>query len=69
MSAETTLRLAQIPNIVATKECASLDQVAQIVAGAPEGFRLYSGDDSVALPVLSIGGYGIVSVASHVSWP
>lgn len=66
MSAETTLRLAQIPNIVATKECASLDQVAQIVAGAPEGFRLYSGDDSVALPVLSIGGYGIVSVASHV---
>jgi 4-hydroxy-tetrahydrodipicolinate synthase len=66
MSAETTLRLAQLPNIVATKECASLDQVAQIVAGAPEGFRLYSGDDSVALPVLSIGGYGIVSVASHV---
>ncbi len=66
MSVETTLRLAQLPNIVATKECASLDQVAQIVAGAPEGFRLYSGDDSVALPVLSIGGYGIVSVASHV---
>ncbi|MFC5648966.1 4-hydroxy-tetrahydrodipicolinate synthase [Paenibacillus solisilvae] len=66
MSADTTLRLAQIPNIVATKECASLDQVTQIVAGAPEGFRLYSGDDSVALPVLSIGGHGIVSVASHV---
>ncbi len=66
MSAETTLRLAQIPNIVATKECASLDQVAQIVAGAPEGSVVYSGDDSVALPVLSIGGYGIVSVASHV---
>lgn len=66
MSAATTLRLAQIPNIVATKECASLDQVTQIVADAPEGFRLYSGDDSVALPVLSVGGHGIVSVASHV---
>lgn len=66
MSAETTLRLAALDNIVATKECASTDQVTQIVAGAPEGFRVYSGDDSAALPVLAVGGYGIVSVASHV---
>ncbi|MFD0711329.1 4-hydroxy-tetrahydrodipicolinate synthase [Paenibacillus sp. GCM10027626] len=66
MSTETTLRLAQIDNIVATKECASTDQVTQLVAGAPEGFYVYSGDDSAALPVLAVGGYGIVSVASHV---
>ncbi|UVI32555.1 4-hydroxy-tetrahydrodipicolinate synthase [Paenibacillus spongiae] len=66
MTAETTLRLAALDNIVATKECASTDQVTQIVAGAPEGFRVYSGDDSAALPVLAVGGYGIVSVASHI---
>jgi 4-hydroxy-tetrahydrodipicolinate synthase len=66
MSAETTLRLAQFPNIVATKECASLEQVTQIVANAPEGFLVYSGDDSATLPVLAVGGHGIVSVASHV---
>lgn len=63
----TTLRLAEIPNIVATKECASLDQVTQIVAGAPEHFIVYSGDDSSALPALSVGAYGVVSVASHVA--
>lgn len=66
MTAETTLRLAQIDNIIATKECASLEQVSQIIAGAPEGFLVYSGDDSVTLPVLAIGGHGIVSVASHI---
>jgi 4-hydroxy-tetrahydrodipicolinate synthase len=66
LSAETTLRLAQIPNIFATKDCAGLDQITQIISGAPEGFLVYSGDDSATLPVLSVGGYGIVSVASHI---
>jgi 4-hydroxy-tetrahydrodipicolinate synthase len=66
ISTETTLRLAQIPNIVATKECASLEQMTEIVSGAPEGFVLYSGDDGITLPTLSVGGYGIVSVASHI---
>jgi len=66
MSVETTLRLAAVPNIVATKECASLEQMTEIVAQAPEGFVLYSGDDAVTLPSLSVGGHGIVSVASHI---
>ncbi|RXZ76906.1 4-hydroxy-tetrahydrodipicolinate synthase [Paenibacillaceae bacterium] len=66
LSAETTLRLAEIENITSTKECASLDQITQIISKAPEGFRVYSGEDSAALPVLSIGGHGIVSVASHI---
>jgi 4-hydroxy-tetrahydrodipicolinate synthase len=66
VSVETTLRLAQIPNIVATKECASMEQRTEIVMHAPEGFRLYSGDDSVTLPTLAVGGHGIVSVASHI---
>ncbi|EFU40069.1 dihydrodipicolinate synthase [Paenibacillus vortex V453] len=67
LSTATTLRLAQLPNIVATKECASIDQVTSIVAGAPDGFIVYSGDDSAALPALSVGAYGIVSVASHIA--
>ncbi|GGD67866.1 4-hydroxy-tetrahydrodipicolinate synthase [Paenibacillus nasutitermitis] len=66
MNAHTTLRLAQIPNVVATKECASTDQVTQIVTGAPEGFRVYSGDDSAALPMMAVGAYGVVSVTSHI---
>ncbi|MEC0123822.1 4-hydroxy-tetrahydrodipicolinate synthase [Paenibacillus pabuli] len=66
LSPATTLRLAQIPNIVATKECVSLEQVTQIAAGAPEHFRVYSGDDASGLPAIAVGAYGIVSVASHV---
>jgi 4-hydroxy-tetrahydrodipicolinate synthase len=64
---ETTVRLAQIPNIVASKEAhADLDHMTQIVTRVPKHFKVYSGDDSLTLPVLAIGGYGIVSVASHI---
>ncbi|MCM3761312.1 4-hydroxy-tetrahydrodipicolinate synthase [Alkalihalobacillus oceani] len=67
MSVETTLRLAEVPNIVATKEAsADLEAMAAIIEGAPDGFSLYSGDDSLTLPILSIGGIGVVSVASHI---
>lgn len=66
ISVDTTLRLAQLDNVVATKDCASLDQLTQIVSGAPEGFLVYSGDDSATLPALSVGAYGIVSVAGHI---
>ncbi|GAB6988972.1 4-hydroxy-tetrahydrodipicolinate synthase [Paenibacillus pini] len=66
ISAHTTLRLAEISNIVATKECVSLEQVTQIVIGAPAHFKVYSGDDPMTLPALSVGAYGIVSVASHI---
>ncbi|TVY10602.1 4-hydroxy-tetrahydrodipicolinate synthase [Paenibacillus cremeus] len=66
LDADTTIRLSQIPNIVATKDCASTDQLTMIANGAAEGFRVYSGDDSATLPALSVGAHGIVSVASHV---
>lgn len=67
MSVETTLRLAQISNIVATKEAsADLEAMSEIIENAPEGFSLYSGDDSLTLPILSIGGAGVISVASHI---
>lgn len=66
MSAATTLRLAEIPNIVATKECASVDQITRIVSACPDDFCVYTGDDSSGLASLAVGGYGIISVASHV---
>lgn len=67
LSAETTIRLAEIPNIVATKESSGdLESISRIVAHTPDHFRVYSGDDSMTLPIMAVGGYGIVSVASHV---
>lgn len=67
ISVETTIRLSQIDNIVATKEASGdLDAMAQIIEQTDDNFSLYSGDDSLTLPVLAIGGRGVVSVASHV---
>ncbi|PTY79743.1 4-hydroxy-tetrahydrodipicolinate synthase [Heyndrickxia sporothermodurans] len=63
----TIIKLSQIPNIIAVKEASgSLDAMTEIIANTDENFELYSGDDGITLPVLSIGGQGIVSVASHV---
>ncbi|NSW79622.1 MAG: 4-hydroxy-tetrahydrodipicolinate synthase [Chthonomonadetes bacterium] len=63
----TLLRLAEINNIVAVKEASgNLNQMSEICAGAPEGFLVYSGDDSLTLPLLAVGGVGVVSVASHL---
>lgn len=67
LSAETIVRLSQIENIVAVKEASgNLDAMAAIISQAPSDFTLYSGDDGLTLPVLAIGGAGVVSVASHV---
>jgi len=68
IEAETTLRLAEIDNIVAIKEASgNLDQVSTIIANKPEDFEVYSGDDSLTLPILALGGKGVVSVASHIA--
>lgn len=64
---ETVARLAEIPNIVAIKEASgNLDQASQVRRLTPPEFQIYSGDDSLTLPLLSIGGSGVVSVASHL---
>lgn len=64
---ETVIRLSMIPNIVAVKEASGdLNAMTQIIANTNDDFALYSGDDSLTIPVLSIGGAGVVSVASHV---
>jgi 4-hydroxy-tetrahydrodipicolinate synthase len=66
IDADTTIRLSQISNIVATKDCAGTDQLTRIVSGAAEGFHVYSGEDSNTLPALAVGCQGIISVASHM---
>jgi 4-hydroxy-tetrahydrodipicolinate synthase len=64
---ETIAQLAQLPNITAIKEASgNLDQVSQIRKQTPPEFRIYSGDDSLTLPMLAIGAYGVISVASHL---
>jgi 4-hydroxy-tetrahydrodipicolinate synthase len=62
----TVLRLAQIANIVAVKEASgSLAQIGAILAAAPEGFDVLSGDDALTLAILALGGQGLISVASN----
>lgn len=64
----TVIRLAEINNICALKEASgNLDQVAEIKKGVSEDFLIYSGDDSLTLPMLAVGGCGVISVASHVA--
>ncbi len=66
----TVARLAEIDNIVAIKEAAgSMDQVSELRRLLPDHFSIYSGDDSLTLPMLSLGAKGVVSVASHVVGP
>lgn len=67
MLPETVLRLSEIPNIVALKEaCGVMDQVSELKRILPKDFEIFSGDDSVTLPMLALGCSGIISVASHV---
>ena len=68
MTAETALRLAEIPNIVAIKEASgNREQIEKILAGAPEGFQVLSGNDDDTLWMMQQGGAGIISVASNVA--
>ena len=68
MTAETCLRLAQIPNIVAVKEASgNREQIEKILAGAPEEFQVLSGNDDDTLWMMQQGGAGIISVASNVA--
>ena len=64
---QTVVRLSKIANIVAVKEASGdLNAMTHIIANTADDFVLYSGDDSLTIPVLSIGGAGVISVASHV---
>lgn len=63
----TVKRLAQIENVVALKEASgNMDQMSELVNATPDDFIIYSGDDSLTLPMMSLGAQGVVSVASHL---
>ena len=63
---ETVVRLSKIPNIVGIKEASgNLAQVSEIVRTAEPGFRVLSGDDALTLPLISVGGLGVISVAAN----
>jgi len=67
LSADTIIKLSQIDNIIGVKEASgNLDQVAKIISGTKEDFLVWSGNDSDTLPILALGGYGVISVASHL---
>lgn len=67
---QTVNRLAEVDNIVAIKEASgSLDQVSELRRSLPDHFAIYSGDDSMTLPLMSLGGKGVVSVAAHIVGP
>ncbi|MFC1915159.1 4-hydroxy-tetrahydrodipicolinate synthase [Chloroflexota bacterium] len=67
LSADTVIRLSQVDNIIGVKEASgNLEQIARIITGTGEDFIVWSGNDSDTFPILAIGGYGVISVASHL---
>jgi len=67
LTAETQLRLAEIPNMAGVKEASGdLVQIARIIENAPPSYRVWSGDDQMTLPILALGGYGVICVVSHL---
>lgn len=70
ISAETTIELSDVDNIVGTKEASGdMEQIAQIIDNTPDDFLTYSGDDASTYPILALGGDGVISVASHIAGP
>jgi 4-hydroxy-tetrahydrodipicolinate synthase len=68
MTAATTLRCAELPGIIGVKEASGdLDQIGFVCAGRPASFKVWSGDDSWTLPVMAVGGYGVICVVSHIA--
>ncbi len=68
MTAATTLRCAALPNVIGVKEASGdINQMGFVCAGAPATFRVWSGDDNFTLPLLSVGGYGVICVISHLA--
>lgn len=67
LSAETVIKLSQIDNIIGVKEASgNFEQISQIISQARADFLVWSGNDGDTLPMLALGGYGVISVASHL---
>jgi 4-hydroxy-tetrahydrodipicolinate synthase len=68
VEAETIIKLSKIDNIIGVKEASGdLEQVSKIIRDSDDSFMVYSGDDFLTLPILSLGGDGVISVASHIA--
>jgi 4-hydroxy-tetrahydrodipicolinate synthase len=68
MTAETTLRCASERGIVGVKEASgNVEQMGFVCAGAPDTFRVWSGDDSFTLPLMAVGGHGVIAVVAHLA--
>jgi 4-hydroxy-tetrahydrodipicolinate synthase len=66
ITADTIVRLAGIPNIIGVKEASGdISQIAEILTRVPSAFKVFSGDDSITLPLVALGGVGLISVASN----
>jgi 4-hydroxy-tetrahydrodipicolinate synthase len=62
----TLARLAEVPNVLGVKEASgNITQIAEVLNAVPEHFLVFSGDDAITLPVIALGGVGIISVASN----
>jgi 4-hydroxy-tetrahydrodipicolinate synthase len=67
LAPETAIKLSKVGNIVGVKEASgNLDQIARIMEGADKGFLIWSGNDSDTFHIIAMGGYGVISVASHL---
>ncbi|MFC1950114.1 4-hydroxy-tetrahydrodipicolinate synthase [Chloroflexota bacterium] len=67
LSADTVIKLSHIDNIIGIKEASgNLDQISKIISDTRDDFMVWSGNDGDTLPILALGGYGIISVASHL---
>ncbi|MBI2854431.1 MAG: 4-hydroxy-tetrahydrodipicolinate synthase [Chloroflexi bacterium] len=67
LAPDTAIRLSKVKNIIALKEASgNFEQAAKIIEGAPSSFLVYSGNDGDTLPLLALGAYGVISVASHL---
>ena len=67
LSADTAIKLSHIDNIIGVKEASgNLDAISKIISNTREDFLIWSGNDGDTLPILTLGGYGVISVASHL---
>ncbi len=67
LAAETVIKLSEIKNIIGIKEAsANLEEIGKIISGSKKGFLVWSGNDSDVLPLMKMGGYGVISVISHL---
>ena len=63
---ETILRLAELENVIAIKECTNTDNLAYLIEKLPKDFLVYTGEDGLAFHTKALGGQGVISVASHI---